>query len=228
MTAMSRSPEGGPGEGRVSRAIPRLSAAGTCIAVARRAVLAVLRAAPALPLVAGGPLMGCITQDLHFVPPENFPPSVGVPEGGARPLDAVVRLTADQLSGGGDAGPLNFLRFDVEVRDPDVDQELQYLLFIDYQRGVTTLPNGAGFVPAVAQGASDRRSRVFPLQVPVVSSVLREPGCHRVELLVSERFRVVDGVQTREPLTEGDLGTGVWWVATQATEGDAVDMTGCP
>jgi hypothetical protein len=27
---------------------------------------------------------------------------------------------------------------------------------------------------------------------------------------------------------EGDLGTATWWVSTQATEGDSVDMTGCP
>jgi len=191
-------------------------------------VLALLRAAPALPLVAGTPLAGCLTQDLQFIPPQGFPPTISVPAGGARPLDEVIRLTADQLGGGGDAGPLNFLRIDVEVLDPDVDEELQYLLYIDYQRGVTLLPNGAGFVPPGPPGASDRRRRVFPLQVPVVASVLREPGCHRVELLVSERFRVEDGVQTRDPLTEGDLGTAVWWVATQATEGDAVDMTGCP
>lgn len=228
MTAMSRSPDGGPGEHRVSRAIPRASVAGTCIALARRAVLAVLRAAPALPLVAGSPLTaGCITQDLRFIPPENFPPSIEVPAGGGYPLDEIIRLRADELGGGGDAGSITTLFIEVEVRDPDVDQDLQYKVFVDYQRGVAGQgPIIGELLPPRSSMDPDRRSRPVTLPVPV--GAVREPGCHRIELLVSERFQSPSAEATgREPLAEGDLGTAVWWVATQATEGDAVDMTGC-
>ena len=173
-------------------------------------------------------LAGCVTQDLQFVPPANFPASIEVPSDGVYPLDEVIRLRADEIGGGGDAGPINSLRFDLLVRDPDVEQELQYLLFVDYQRGVTLFPSGQGFVPPAPTSASDRRLRTLPVQVPVVGAALSRAGCHRVELLVSQRFRIEDGVPTREPIVDGDLGTATWWVATQATEGDAVDMTGCP
>jgi len=79
----------------------------------------------------------------------------------------------------------------------------------------------------LGSGASTRGRR--PLSFNVPTAVLREPGCHRVELLVSERFQSPGPSNTgREPVVAGDLGTATWWIATQATEGDAVDMTGCP
>jgi hypothetical protein len=186
----------------------------------------VLRAVPAVAL-ASTPLAGCITQDLQFVAPESWPPAVEVPTGGARPLDQVVRLRADLLSGGGDAGPLTSLRFDVEVRDPDLDQELAYKVYVDYQRGVNEGAILADFLPPLGVTASNRGRRPFSFSVP--TAALREPGCHRVELLVSERFRPASADDTgREPVVAGDLGTATWWVATQATEGESVDMTGCP
>lgn len=219
---MSRSRALGPASERVSSAIPRPSSRGTAIAVVRVVVTAAVWALPALAL------SGCITQDLQFVPPTNFPPSIEVPLGGAYPLDEVIRLRADEIGGGGDAGPINTLRFDVLVRDPDVDQELQYLVFVDYQRGVTLFPSSTGFVQPETSSASDRRLRSLPVQVPVRGEALSRAGCHRIEMLVSQRFRIEDGVPTRDPIVEGDLGTATWWVATQATEGDSVDMTGCP
>jgi hypothetical protein len=230
MTAMSRSPQRRPAGGRVSSAILRSLRRGTIVAVVARAVSVVWLPAAALPVMASSPfaLAGCITQDLRFVPPANFPPSIEVPATNAYPLDEVIRLRADQIGGGGDAGPINTLRFDVLVRDPDLEQELQYLVFVDYQRGVTLFPSGQGFVPPAPSSASDRRFRSQPVQVQVRNEALSRAGCHRIELLVSQRFRLEEGVPTREPLIDGDLGTATWWVATQGTEGDAVDMTGCP
>lgn len=219
---MSRSRALEPDSDRVSSAILRRPRRGIAIAVSRAAVTA---AAWALPAIA---LSGCITQDLRFVPPTNFPPSIEVPVGGAYPLDEVIQIRADQLGGGGDAGPINTLVFDLEVRDPDVDQELQYLVYIDYQRGITLFPNVTGFVQPAPASQTNRRARMQRLLIPVRDSLLREPGCHRIEVLMAERFRIEDGVPTRDPIVSGDLGTATWWVATQATEGDAVDMTGCP
>ncbi|MCS6857108.1 MAG: hypothetical protein NZM37_05305 [Sandaracinaceae bacterium] len=176
--------------------------------------------------------MACITQDIQFNPPSNFPPSIEVPLGASgpeiRPLNELIRLRADEIAGGGDAGPMNTLRWEVIVRDPDVDQELQYLIFVDYQRGVTIFPTVSGFIPPVSAGAQDRRVRPLRVQVPLRGEVLSRPGCHRIELLVSQRFRLVDGIPSREPVMSGDIGTATWWVATQAREGDPVDMTGCP
>lgn len=200
---------------------------GTWLADARSFVLAAIRAASVVSCVLGMPGAGCVTQDLQFVPPPNFPPSVEVPVGGARPFAEIVRLRADRIAGGPDAGPIASVRIDVEVRDPDVDQELQYKVYVDYQRGVTDDPVIAEFLPPRPSGAADRRRRPLSFDVPIRS--LREPGCHRIELLVSQRFQPRTSDTTgREPLVTGDLGTATWWVATQASEGDPVDMTGCP
>ena len=228
---MSRSPGRSARERPDSWAILRHAVGGTGVASVLRGVSALRLPLAVLPVMAGGPLAvtagGCITQDLHFVPPTNYPPSVEVPADGARPFSEVIRLQADQLGGGGDAGPVTSVRLDVLVRDPDVDQELQYKVYVDYQLGVVEDPSIADFLPARPATGSNRRERRLSIDVPI--RALREPGCHRIELLVSERFqsRTADATG-REPLVEGDLGTGTWWVATQATAGDEVDMTGCP
>jgi hypothetical protein len=177
-------------------------------------------------------LNGCLAQDLDYRAPANWPPAIATPEsmgsGSLRPLDQIVRLRADQLSGGGDAGPITSLRFDVVVRDPDVAQELAYKVYVDFQRNVNEGAVIAEFLPPVSRSLSGRGQRALSFSVP--TSFLREAGCHRVELLVSGRFQTPNPplATGREPLEAGDLGTATWWVATQRGEGEAVDMTACP
>lgn len=228
MTAMSRSSPSIARRTPVRAGNGERARRGIVVAWLRRVVLSLRLPLVVSSVVASGTIQGCVTQDLTFVPPTGFPASIATPVGATFPLDEVIRLQADLIAGGGDAGPINTLALDVEVRDPDVDQELQYLVWVDYQRGITLFPVGNGFIPATPRGASDRRRRVQRIQVPVRNEALGRPGCHRIELLVSERFRNEDGIPTREPLVSGDLAAATWWVATRATEGDAVDMTGCP
>ena len=177
-------------------------------------------------------LTGCLAQDLEYRVPPNWPPSIETPEAmgsgsSARRLDQIVRIRADQLGGGGDAGPITSLRFDVVVRDPDVAQELAYKVYVDFQRNVNEGAVIAEFLPPISRSLASRGQRSLSFNVP--TSFLREPGCHRVELLVSGRFQTPGALTTgREPIEAGDLGTATWWVATQGGEGEAVDMTGCP
>gem|GEM_PF-2482071 len=178
-------------------------------------------------------LAGCLTQELQYNAPANWPPAIETPDAlgsgsSVRRLNQVVRIRADQLSGSGDAGPVTSLRFDVVVRDPDVAQQLAYKVYVDFQRTVNEGAVIAEFLPPISRSLSNRGQR--PLSFSVPTSFLREPGCHRVELLVSARFQSPNPplLTGREPLEAGDLGHATWWVATQRSEGEAVDMTGCP
>ena len=177
-------------------------------------------------------LTGCLAQDLEYNAPANWPPAIETPDttgsgSSVRRLDQIVRIRADQLSGGGDAGPITSLRFDVVVRDPDVVQELAYKVYVDFQRNVNEGAVIAEFLPPISRSLSNRGQRSLSFNVP--TSFLREPGCHRVELLVSGRFQSPGSLTTgREPIEAGDIGSATWWVATQRSEGEAVDMTGCP
>lgn len=178
-------------------------------------------------------LTGCLAQDLQYNAPANWPPAIETPDSlgsgtSVRRLNQIVRIRADQLSGAGDAGPVTSLRFDVVVRDPDVAQQLSYKVYVDFQRTVNEGAVIAEFLPPISRTLSNRGQR--PLSFSVPTSFLREPGCHRVELLVSERFQSPSAplLTGREPVEPGDLGHATWWVATQRSEGEAVDMTGCP
>lgn len=169
---------------------------------------------------------GCITQEIQFQAPDNWPPSVANAAGTSYPLEEIVRLRADQLTGG-DGGSITGLRFDVEVRDPDVDQQLFYKVFVDYQEGVGAGPILTDLVPPEPLTTEDRGRRALSFTVPIAS--VRAAACHRIELLVSSRFeRAGSDTAGRDPVEDGDLGTATWWVATQATEAERVDMATCP
>jgi hypothetical protein len=159
-----------------------------------------------------------ITQPVQFEPPSGSPSSITTPMMDAPfPLDEIVRLTtADTM----------IEPFVVEVRDPDVDEVLEYRVFIDRQPD--RISDVSGTIPVIdrAAGVSRTTRRLeFPLQ-GVRSRLLSNPagGCHRIELFVSGRFQS----ELPLPAREGDLATAVWWVATEPAGGGDVEMTLCP
>lgn len=162
----------------------------------------------------------CITESIRFEPPANFPASIESTPTAAHPLNRVITLVPVDIS---DGGTRDFQPFDlaVVVRDPDVDQSLDYLVYVDGRRGGG---DDGGDVPRATSG--DRRFRELTIRTrDAVFEELRVPGCHKIEVLVSEAF--MPG--TPVPVTAGDLGTAVWWVATAENDTDVVDMARrCP
>ena len=169
-------------------------------------------------------LPGClITQPVQFEAPSGSPPSItGGTTHESHPLDEIILLrVGDPVVG--DAGAVSTATpIVVEVRDPDVDQELAYKVYVDYNASDPRPPNRSDFLPALARSPGVDRTR-RRLEFPLPTG-LTTVGCHRIELVVSSGFRP----DTREPLREGDLATAVWWVATEPMGGGLVDMVSCP
>jgi hypothetical protein len=145
---------------------------------------------------------GClITERVEFQELENFPPSIASAPGASHPLDRILRVELDS-EGSGDGG-LEAILLEVDLRDPNVNQPLQWVLTIDeteYARQT-----------ADANGQTSRR---LVLEVP--AQRLRPVGeCHRVELLVSSEFSFSNPPR---PVTEGDIASAYWWV--EATDAD--------
>lgn len=162
-----------------------------------------------------------ITQPVQFEPPSGSPPSIESPltAAGGHPLDEIVSLTTTDTA---------LDEFVVEVRDPDVDEELEYRVFIDPRPDRTS--DTRGTIPVIPRNAGVSRTTrrlSFDLQ-PFLSRLQGATpatgSCHRIELRVSSRFQG----DLPLPVSDGDLATATWWVATQPSPSGPVDMTACP
>lgn len=170
-------------------------------------------------------LPGClITQPVQFEPPSGSPPAItGATTHESHPLDEIILVQVDQLMAG-DGGGSGLTPIVVEVRDPDVDQELAYKVYVDYNPSDPRPANPSGFIPTIGRIAGvDRTRRRLEFAVPTGTG-LGTVGCHRIELRVSGGFRP----DTPDPVRDGDIATAVWWVATQPVGGGTVDMGSCP
>lgn len=174
----------------------------------------------ALAFASGSLGPGCVTQNVQFDIPRNFPPSIESAPTARYPINEIIDLRGE--TPGGDTGPGgNSVALDVVVRDPNLDQRLQYKVFLDYDPadplGVRviregTIPPGSGETPI---------SR--PLTITLDRAIFGGTTCHRVELFVSTGFRPAP--RNREPAEDGDLGTATWWVASGS---GTVDIGSCP
>lgn len=164
-------------------------------------------------------LPACITSDIHLRQSDNFPASIESSATTSYPLRTWISFVPTSST---DAGPPEHQAFDLEfvVRDPDVDQPLEFLVFVD---GRSTGIADGGRIPVSLDG--DRRMRSVTYSTATLLEDLRVTGCHTIEILVSGSF--LPG--RPEPTEAGDLGTAVWWVATRpdATDVTPVALTGC-
>lgn len=161
-------------------------------------------------------LMGCVLRDFDYPEPVNVPPAVlGTVES---PLDTVIQV---DIAGpvGGDAGVSSDIPFVATVRDPNIDEPLVGLVFVDRDEdGSPDLPD-ISILPEQDDDPWDRRVTFS------ISRATFDARCHTVELHVSHGFVNFNNPQ---PATEGDLGVGVWWVAAYEEPSEPVDMKGCP
>ncbi len=161
--------------------------------------------------------MGCVTQNIQFDLPEDFPPSVESSPRALHPIHEVVRVEDVEPTGDG-GGSSQEIRLEVEVRDPNLDQRLQFKVFLDFNAAD---PLGARVIYEGSIPPSG--ALVRPVSVTLPRVVVASPGCHRLEMFVSGGFQPAP--RNREPAFEGDLGSATWWVASGPSP---VDMTRCP
>ena len=157
-------------------------------------------------------LPACITSDIRLRESENFPPSIESSPTATNPLRTWINFVPTSTTDGG-APEHQAFELDFVVRDPDVDQSLELLVFVD---GRSTGIADGDQIPVAVDG--DRRVRSVSYSTANILEDLRPPGCHTIEILVSGSF--LPG--RPEPTEPGDLGTAVWWVATRA---DSTDVT---
>lgn len=156
-------------------------------------------------LAAGLCCTGCIATDtIEFTEEQNFPPSAISQQTAQYPLREIGQLNLD------DPVETPELPLEVIVRDPNIEQTLEFRMFLN-----SPTPPGAE-VP-IASGNIDpvgtvEREETF--SVPYESLL---PGeCNKIELLVTGEF--LNLVDLRLPLEEGDIDDRTWWV--EVIDGD--------
>ncbi len=153
-------------------------------------------------------LMGCLVTEKKEFPERTFcPPSIETETltNPMHPLDSIIILDVTEGSGG-DAGPANrVLSFEVDIRDCNEDQDLEYKVF-----------KGGDVVDDEVIKPEFRSPFSFNVTFDDVA-----PACERVEFVVTEQFK---HGPDREPVRDGDIGTATWWVAIVADGAAVVDM----
>lgn len=158
--------------------------------------------------------MGClVTNSKDFSVEPNVPPTIASAPGAMYSLGDLHVL---DLSASGGTTPN--IQLDVVVTDLNVQQSLQYVVYID-----GTI-QGGGMIQPTADGSPDRDLMATPDVAPLMQS-----GCHRVEMDVSGRFQFANSTSVKlVPVEAGDIGTAVWWFFTKTDPTQVIDPASCP
>ncbi|UCH29964.1 MAG: hypothetical protein JSV06_02770 [Myxococcales bacterium] len=154
---------------------------------------------------------GCIaTNPVEFSEAQNYPPSVVSQPTAEYPLREIGQL---DLS----VSAEEELPLDVVIRDPNVDQTLEYRIFLN------SPPPPAQEIPIDAdiiepQGGSVERPETF--RVP--HSLLVPGVCNKIELVVVGNF--ASFVEPRRPVEEGDFDDRVWWIEVIDADNPVVEV----
>jgi len=144
--------------------------------------------------------VGCVTTNpIEFSPEENYPPSVVSQANAEYPLREIGQLNLDETLE-------TEVPLDVIVRDPNVDQTLQYRIFLNSPTPPpsTEIPIDAGTI--LPQGGAVERFETY--NVP--HSLLTPGECNKIELIVVGSF--FGFIEPRRPLEEGDFDNVTWWI----------------
>ena len=164
--------------------------------------------------------MGClVTKKIDFDEEQNFPASIrSAPTASTLGTDLgqVVRVDLDNPPPTGSSE----LRFSVLVSDPNVTQNLEWQVSVNFTAGLPTAPNGGALLQP--NGSVERE-----LDFSLPFSQLSAPGtCSKVELRVSAAFS--RSFPFRDPQDSGDIGEAIWWVQVVNNSNTSVDMSTCP
>lgn len=162
-------------------------------------------------LASSAAVAGCVTTNpIEFSPDENFPPSVVSQATAEYPLREIGQLNLDDSLE-------TEVPLDVVVRDPNVDQTLEYRIFLNSSTPPgTEFPIDDGMIPP--QGGVVDRFETFN-----IPHTLLTPGeCNKIELIVVGNF--LSFVEPRRPEEEGDVDSATWWIEVTNTDNPVITV----
>lgn len=159
--------------------------------------------------------MGCLVTNVIELPEQpNYPPAIVAI---SPPLNRIIDINLAD-----DPRPTQ-LSLEVAVRDVNVRQDLEYLVFVNFNSGVGGRANKSGTIEASSTADETNFERLKKFDIDV--SDLGEPGtCKKIEILVSGKF---DGLEFRRPEIPGDIDSAVWWVDVRDGNSSMTSLESC-
>lgn len=163
---------------------------------------------------------GCLITDPIDIPEqENFPPSIvsdlAAPEP-RYPIEEIVTLDRDVDTS---------LTFAVRIRDANVEQQLDYGVYYNFEPGGALTLLESGTIPAT--GSLER-----PLDFTLNDLTRYTRGqCHKIDLRVSGNLEPDGFPPDQDPEAEPeplDLDVAVWWINSLSDDGTPTDLATCP
>lgn len=183
------------------------------------------RLVPLSMAIVSSSLMGCIlpvTPD--FEVPPNTPARVLGTE--ATPQNEILVVDLETFTG-------TALTIDVKVEDPDVLQELRYLVYVNFDESPTRpQPNSEMILPiSPVPDSANPEERFVTVSLPITELTRGfEPrtGCRSVQVRVNEEYGLGEDLRPIPLPTEAEEGFGTWLVALTDRDDPFVDVTECP
>ncbi|MCA9583540.1 MAG: hypothetical protein KC416_17195, partial [Myxococcales bacterium] len=152
--------------------------------------------------------MGClVTEQIDFPVEENLPPKI-IADPERNPLQRILVFNLGDETTPGDTE----LEIVVTIRDPNVEDELQWRAFMNLD---DTLGVPQGWETGGRIQPSSVEDRPHSFQVPG-SAFGIDPGCRRIDLLVSKQFRSPEADIL--PVEPGDIDRATWWVNVRTVD----------
>ncbi len=164
---------------------------------------------------------GCLITDPIDIPEEqDYPPSIISDLTGENPIEEVVVLELFDPE-------ITSLTFDVTVRDPNVEETLEYQIWVDYQGvagDLTPLLDFGDLAPTEDRAVD----RPFTFTVDNLDLFRSPPNsCHKVELRVSGDFKE-SALEFRDPKVEGDFDSAIWFIDARSDDSARPSLEQCP
>jgi hypothetical protein len=142
---------------------------------------------------------GCVAADtIEFQAEQNYPPSIVSELNAEFPLNEIGQINLD------DPVEPREMPLQVVVRDPNLDQTLEYRIFLD-------APEPPAVERPIQEGVIDPTGFVErPTTFTISYNDLPAGECHKIELVVVGMF--ASNVEQRRPVEPGDVDEVTWWV----------------
>lgn len=172
-------------------------------------------------------IMGCLVTDkVELTLQPNTPSALYQPTALAADEPSVQSIYEIDL----DTFPFAEINLRAIIYDPDIDQTLDWKVFLDFDPDNPTGPIDFDTVGPSDAETPEWRFDLDSDEILIGVSELGGTGCHKLELRVSSEFESsfpgYEPAGSSDPVP--DVGAMIWWISVTDAANPTVDISTCP
>lgn len=165
-------------------------------------------------------LAGCLVTEGVKLEDENLPPSFVDITGSPTPIGSLIEVTKTNAP--------QELKFELQVRDENVEQTLVYRYYLS-TRNLTTNNPEPTIGPTDDKDVGLQGSLLRPLELRIDTTSLTAGRCYRLDLVVTSEF--AHGRYNPpwdEPALDNDLARASWFISVSDSKTIDISIKACP